>query len=80
MRKPTLSGKQGKAGVAGEASDGCNRSFRRGSDGGTRVQGDRRNTGSPRQRAGVSAQPVVREDRTGLLADGGRARKTCEAE
>jgi hypothetical protein len=33
--------------MAGEASDKRSRSVRRGSDGGTRVKGDRRNTGSP---------------------------------
>jgi hypothetical protein len=58
--------------MAGEASDACNRSFRRGIDDGTRVQGDRRNTGSPRWLAHGGRKPEIREGRTGLLrmADG----------
>ena len=35
--------------MAGEASDERSRSVRRDNDGGTRVKGDRRNTGSPQR-------------------------------
>ena len=58
--------------MAGEANDTGNSPFRRDSDGGTRAQRDRRNTGSPWRRAEISVQPVIREDQTGLLgmADG----------
>lgn len=51
--------------MAGEASDERSRSVRRGNDGGTRVKGDRRNTGSPQRRA-MMPKPETREGRAGL--------------
>lgn len=56
--------------MAGEASDERSWSVRRDSDGGTRVKGDRHNTGSPV--VGDGAQPETREGMAGLLgmADG----------
>jgi hypothetical protein len=51
--------------MAGEASEACNQSFRRGIGGGTRAQGDRRNTGSPERWPGVYGQPETREGQAG---------------